>query len=120
MAGLDRIAVFLSGLCLVHCLALPLAFLLTPFLANWLVASETMVHWILFGTALPVSAIAIGRGYRMHHDKPTVGLGVAGLLLMLAGVTHVFGAAGEAAITISGVLLLLWAHLRNLTRRHQH
>ncbi len=122
MPGLDRIAIFLSGLCLVHCLALPVAVLLTPFLSDWLIESETAAHWVLFGTALPISALALGRGYLHHHDTITVIIGVVGLALMLVGVTQVFGEANEAVVTISGVLLLLWAHLRNLARRptHQH
>ena len=120
MPGLDRIAIFLSGLCLVHCLALPLGFLLTPVLAQWLVTSETMAHWVLLGSAIPVSAWALGRGFSHHHDKATVLLGIVGLSLMLVGVAHWFGEGLETPLTIGGVLLLLWAHLRNVTVQHDH
>ena len=61
---LDRAAMWLSGLCLVHCLALPLAVLLTPTLSQWLEATETTTHWILFGIAIPISVIALVQGYR--------------------------------------------------------
>ncbi|MEM7098733.1 MAG: MerC domain-containing protein [Pseudomonadota bacterium] len=126
MPRLDRIAIFLSGLCFLHCLALPLAFLLTPLLSDWLHESETVLHWILFGAALPISAIALGRGYMGHKDRAghkdrwTIILGSIGLLLMLIGVSHITSLAGETTLTLSGVMLLMWAHIRNMTRHHNH
>ena len=72
---LDKAAVFLSGLCLLHCLAVPASLLLGPLLGNWLESTETEVHWILLGLALPISVLALQRGYKRHHKVATLWLG---------------------------------------------
>ncbi|NCF31955.1 MAG: MerC family mercury resistance protein [Proteobacteria bacterium] len=111
---LDRAAMWLSGLCLLHCLALPLAVLLAPTLSNWLEATETTTHWLLFGFAVPISVVALTRGYQRLHNTLTLVLGSAGLLLMLLAVSHIFGAEFEVLLTVIGVSAVLYAHLQNL------
>lgn len=118
--GLDRIAVFLSSLCLLHCLALPFALLLGPLLGDWLQSSETQVHWLLLALALPVSAIALWRGFLKHHSQLTLGLGSIGLLLMFVGVSHLIGEQWEVILTVTGVSALLVAHVRNMMGKHSH
>lgn len=118
--GLDRAAVFLSGLCLLHCLAIPFALLLGPVLSQWLVSSETQTHWLLLALALPISMIALWRGYLRHHDMLTVMLGMVGLLLMFIGVAHLLGETWEITLTVIGVTALLVAHLRNMRSKHRH
>lgn len=112
--ALDKGAVFLSGLCLLHCLALPFALLLGPWLGGWLLTTETEVHWLLLALALPISTLALWRGYRRHRSQLTVALGAAGLLLMFIGVAHVIGEGYEVLLTAVGVSAVLIAHLRNL------
>ena len=109
----DRFAIVLSGLCLVHCLAVPLALLLGSVASDWLVDTENEIHWLLFGLALPVSAWALWHGYRRHNSLFTILLGGIGLALMLAGVSHLFGDANEVWLTVVGVTALLIAHIRN-------
>ena len=111
---LDRAAMWLSGFCLAHCLALPIALLLAPTLSQWLEATETTVHWILFGVAIPISAVALLRGYRRFGSAFTLVLGGIGLLLMLLAVSHLLGREFEVALTVIGVIAVLIAHLRNL------
>jgi hypothetical protein len=117
---IDRAAIWLSGLCLVHCLAVPLAFLLAPSLSAWLDATETQTHWILFGLAVPISGVALYRGYRREPNFLTISLGLGGLLLMLLGVAHLFGEELEIVLTTAGVILVMLAHLRNLHAGHEH
>ncbi len=118
---LDRIAIFLSGLCLVHCLAVPVALLLGSVFSEWLDATETHVHWILLGLAAPVSLWAFARGYREHSSTLTLVAGLGGLFLMLLGVSHIFGETWEIALTVIGVSAVLYAHVRNtLARAHRH
>ena len=112
---LDRAAMWLSGLCLVHCLALPLAILLAPTLSHWVEATETTTHWILFGIAIPISLVAFVQGYRRLRSNLTLLLGGLGLLLMLVAVSHVFGRELEVVLTVVGVTAVMFAHLRNLT-----
>ena len=116
---LDKAAIWLSGLCLVHCLAIPFAIVLGPALGNWLADTETEVHWMLLAAAAPLSLWALGRGYLRHRSIATISLGVAGLAMMLIGVTHLLGADMEIVLTAIGVSLVLVAHVRNL-RAHAH
>ena len=117
---IDRAAIWLSGLCLVHCLAVPLAFVFAPSFSAWLDATETQTHWILFGLAVPISGVALYRGYRREPNPLTIMLGLVGLLLMLLGVNHLFGEELEIALTTAGVIFVMFAHLRNLHAGHEH
>ena len=117
---LDRAAVFLSSLCLLHCLAIPFALLLGPLSGQWLVDSETPVHWLLLAMALPISMVALWRGFRRHHSGLTLSLGVSGLALMFVGVSHFFGDSWEITFTVIGVTALLVAHVRNMLGQHRH
>ena len=99
---------------------MPVAFLLAPSLSAWLDATETQTHWLLFGLAVPISGIALFRGYRRQANGLTVSLGVLGLALMLLGVAHVFGEDLEIILTTAGVVLVMVAHIRHLHLGHDH
>ncbi len=111
---LDRWAIWLSGACLVHCLAISVAILLLPTLAGLLVESETTVHWLFLAGAIPISAVALGSGFRHHRSVTRLAIGTAGLTLMFVGVSHLAGKALETPLTLSGVVLVVAAHVLNL------
>ena len=111
--ALDRFAIFLSGLCLLHCLALPFAALLGPALGRWLLDTETDVHWLLLALAVPVSLWALARGYRAHPRVFNLVLGIAGLCAMFLGASHWLGEDYEVALTVTGVVAVMIAHIRN-------
>lgn len=117
---LDKAAIWLSALCLIHCLSVPLAFLLAPSISGWLDATETQTHWLLFGLAVPISGIALYRGYKRQPNTLTVSTGVIGLALMLLAVLHLLGEAFEITLTTLGVVLVMVAHIRNLHAGHDH
>ena len=66
---LDLTAVGLSGLCLVHCLALPLVIALLPFLARY---SDGHLHLQMLTVVLPLSTLALTVGFRRHRDRRIV------------------------------------------------
>ena len=76
---IDRSAMSLSGLCLVHCLAgsLLLAGLSATggFFSHW-------VHVVGLGIALPLAAVGLVRGARRHRRGAVLALGGVGLALM--------------------------------------
>jgi hypothetical protein len=114
-AVLDRFAVGLSGLCMLHCLALPVVLTLTPIVGGSLI-SESLFHQGLLWFIVPVSVIALGIGCRQHKDRPTIMLGAAGLsiLVFTAFLGHeLFGITGERVVTSLGGLVLASAHIRN-------
>ncbi|MEQ1489463.1 MAG: MerC domain-containing protein, partial [Terricaulis sp.] len=63
--ALDATGLGLSALCLVHCLALPVAALSLP-LAGQLAEAE-WVHWLMVGLAAPTSLAAVWPRLR---DRP--------------------------------------------------
>ena len=107
-------------MCLIHCLSIPLAFLLAPSISGWLDATETQTHWLLFGLAVPISGIALYTGYKRQPNRLTVSIGVIGLALMLLAVLHLLGEAFEITLTTLGVVLVMVAHMRNLHAGHAH
>lgn len=120
---LDRAAVCLSGLCLLHCLALPLLLALFPLLGHVFMAHETF-HQLILVVVLPTTTLALGSGYRRHRRRSVLALGVVGLagLIVAAFTIHRLGAEEwERAATIAGGLVLAVAHGWNfrLTRAHR-
>lgn len=116
---LDGLAVGLSGLCVLHCLALPFLVgalpLLLPFVGGHL-------HAQLLAIALPLSVVAIGLGFRHHRNPYVVAGAAAGLLLLLVGATVAhdeLGILADRAFSIAGAVVLATAHFYNglLARR---
>lgn len=114
---LDRVAIGLSSLCLVHCIA---TVLLTAVLASAGAAlANPAWHEVGFTIAMLIGAVALGRGYAAHRDRRPLLIGGAGLALMGVGL---LGAEGlpEIAATMTGVVLLAVAHRRNAHVGHRH
>lgn len=115
---LDRWAIVVSGLCVIHCLAIPLTLVLMPAFSTGLAEDQTLTHWLLLALALPISVMALWSGHRQHPSKLTLALGTSGLILLTLGVSHWLGEASEIPLTVAGGLGLIAAHWRNL--RHKH
>lgn len=113
---LDRVAVVLSGLCLVHCLALPLVLAALPFVSGF---AETHWHLPMLAIALPVSFAAIVIGYRRHGNRAIVAGAAAGISLLVAGATlghAVLGDTADRVLTVAGSLVLAAVHWQNSMR----
>lgn len=115
---LDRWAIGLSALCLVHCLAIPATLLVLPLFAHELISHQSWVHWLLLVLALPLSAFALLRGYRRHRYLPVVIAGGIGISIMFVGVAHIAGVELELPLSMAGALCLVYAHVQNM--RHSH
>ena len=107
-----------SGLCVIHCLAIPLTLVLLPTLSQGLSEDQTLTHWLLLAVAVPISVMALWAGHRQHPSKLTLGLGATGLVLLTLGVSHLLGEYLEIPLTVAGGLGLIAAHWRNLRHRH--
>ncbi len=97
---LDKSAMLLSGLCLVHCLAGSL--LLTVFAASgdWLGHNVHIVGLLL---ALPLAAVALWRGIAVHGRHGVGVLGAIGIGLMAASLLINHGGLAEVAVSVVGV-----------------
>jgi len=118
---LDGAAVGLSGLCMLHCLALPFFVGALPMLMPF---TESHLHAQVLYFAVPLSVIAIGIGYARHRNPLVALAAFTGLGLLIAGATVAHSSLGLVAdrlFTVSGSIVLAAAHLWNglLSRRHR-
>ncbi|MEC7825415.1 MAG: MerC domain-containing protein [Pseudomonadota bacterium] len=112
----DKIAIALSSLCVIHCLATPLILIILPSLGALVADNHEMFHQVILFFVLPVGVLALWAGYRHHHNLSILLIGLAGLglLLIAAFFGHdYFGETGETALTIFASLIIATAHVRN-------
>lgn len=109
----DRLGVLISGLCLVHCLAG--LFLIGVLGLGGGVLLNPAIHRFGLVAAFLVGIVTIGAGAMRHGHRLPLALGTTGLALMAAAIVSDHG-AGEALLTICGVVLVASAHIVNLRR----
>ncbi|MET0268991.1 MAG: MerC domain-containing protein [Sphingomonas sp.] len=110
---LDRAAIGLSGLCLVHCVASVV--LLTVLASAGGLLLHPLVHEIGLALAIVLAGVALGRGWLRHRARLPMLVGVSGLLLMGGALTVDHG-FGETGLTIVGVGLVALGHHLNRRR----
>ena len=108
---LDRVGVVLSGLCMVHCLAGLLLVAGLGLGGGVLLAPQ--IHRVGLGLAIAVGSVTLVLGVIRHRDPVPLQVGAAGISFMAVALFAGHGSA-EGVLTIMGVALLAWAHLRNL------
>lgn len=110
---LDRLGVVISGLCALHCLA---GLLLVAGLGlGGEVLLAPAIHRVGLALAIAVGSVTLVLGVVRHGDPVPLQVGAAGIGLMAFALFVGHGSA-EAVLTVMGVALLAWAHLRNLRR----
>ena len=115
---LDHAAIALSGLCLVHCLLLPVVIVALPLLGQ---LNATHFHAQLLIVVIPVSLFAFTLGFRRHANQAIIAGGIAGISLLFIGgtVAHAnFGLLADSLLTMAGSIVLATSHYYNnrLTR----
>ena len=109
----DAAAIGVSALCLVHCLAVPMLLTLAPWLVPGFFVDESF-HMIAVLVALPVSALALAG--TLQARPMIVAIAAVGIATMFAA-TQVHEEVLETTLTVTGVLLVVLAHVRNLMLR---
>jgi hypothetical protein len=107
---LDRLAIGLSGLCLVHCLATTVLLALVS-AAGGILGSH-WVHEVGLGLAMIMGAIALGRGILEHGYTMPSAVGGLGLGVMAGALTMPHDGT-EALYTVVGVAILALGHRLN-------
>lgn len=113
VAGIDRWAIGLSGLCLVHCLGS--AVLLALAVSAGGVLFNPLFHEIGLSLAIALGAVALGRGIVLHGYMMPAAIGALGLGVMAGAVTLPHDGGNETIFTLIGVGLLALGH--DLNRR---
>jgi peptidoglycan/LPS O-acetylase OafA/YrhL len=113
----DRLGMWTSGLCVVHCLLTPVLLSSASVFAHFLPAEENTHRALALLVAL-FGAIALLFGFRRHRRKRV-------LLLMGCGLACIAGAAWfgsrlpshmyEVAVTVCGSAMMITAHRLNHT-----
>lgn len=112
---LDRAGIWLSSLCLLHCLASIILVSTLGLGGQLLLAPE--IHRIGLVFALVIAAVAIGWGALRHRRAAPFVTAMMGLSFM-GGALAVPHGYEEAILTIIGVTLVSIGHILNL--RHLH
>jgi hypothetical protein len=113
----DRLGVFASVTCFVHCLATPILLSASAVYAHFL-PSEEHTHRVLAIAVTLIGVFAIGMGYRKHKQRSILGAAVLGVSLIFIGAyvgdrlpSHWM----EVSITVAGSCCMIAAHRLNHT-----
>lgn len=111
-SGLDGLGLALSGLCLVHCLFLPVMISILP-LASWL--EDTHLFHLGLGVILvPLAMVALWRGYRKHLVSGVIAGGTLGIVFLIGGIlSHPSHSQVPVTLTVLGSLILSISHWCN-------
>jgi len=122
---LDRIAISLSTICIVHCLAMPLLVALLPVVAITF-GSDGHFHALMLWLVVPTSAIAFSLGYRVHGKQGILlsgALAVAVLALVAFWGHDAWDPAVEVTVNVAASIALAlthWQNFRDVRRIHRH
>ena len=114
---IDNLGITISSVCAIHCLFLPMIFLIAPY--SFLASHE--FHEALIYFILPCAFVAFILGCRRHKDllvgvMGTFGIVLLGSALLMHDVFHSDQHSEEFTtilITVCGSVLLVFSHLRN-------
>ena len=109
--GLDRLAMGLSGLCLVHCVATAVLLGLLASAGGFL--GSPLIHEVGLTFAMILGSIALGKGIIEHGFMMPSAIGALGLGVM-AGALSLPHDGREPVYTVIGVMILALGHRLNV------
>lgn len=112
-AQVDSVAIGLSGLCAVHCVASAVLVALAASAGGLLLSP--VIHEVGLSIAVMLGAVALGRGIWAHGYMMPSAIGALGLGVMMGAISLPHDGSGETLWTLVGVGLLALGH--DLNRR---
>lgn len=122
---LDRVAIALSTICIVHCLAMPLLIAVLP-VAALAIGGDGHFHSLMLWFVVPTSVLGFGLGLRVHRRIDIVAMGAAAIAALAAAALWGHSAwdpSLEVTANVAASVLLAAAHWRNfreVRRLHRH
>ena len=121
----DRVAIALSTICIVHCLAMPFVIALLPVTALAF-GGDGHFHTLMLWFVVPTSVLGFGLGVRVHRRLGIVLLGAIAIAALAA--TALWGHSDwdpsvETLVNVAASVVLAAAHWRNfreVRRLHRH
>lgn len=113
---LDKLAMSLSAVCLLHCLLTPVLLTLVPLLSLSAYAEELLFHQLLLWVIIPISVVALFLGCKQHRNATIVITGLIGMVILLAVALlghDTIPAGAEKWVTGAGGLVLALSHYLN-------
>ena len=118
----DKMAMSLSMLCALHCMAAPMIIVMLPSLAALQLDDEAFHTWMVLAV-IPISIYALTMGCRQHKHYRLLGIGLFGLLFLLSAVLSgddLITSFWEKALTVTGAVTIALGHYWNYRLcRHQ-
>lgn len=110
---LDRMGIALSALCALHCVMGVVLVSVLGLGGNFML--DPRVHQFGLALAVLVGGVSLGFGVARHGRTGPLIIGGLGLALMATALAVGHGPA-ETVLTVIGVALVAFAHIRNLHR----
>ena len=111
----DKLAIGLSVMCAIHCLAVPILFLLLPSAAVLPLDNEAFHFWLV-AAVIPSSIYALTLGCRQHKRYRLLTMGTIGLSLLIFALAlgeDRIGEIGEKTLTVIGACFIAAGHWLN-------
>ena len=121
----DRIAIALSTICIVHCLAMPFVIAVLP-VAAFTVGGDGHFHSLMLWFVVPTSVLGFALGFRVHRRTDIVVLGAVAIGTLAAAALWGHSAwdpSVEVLVNVAASVVLAAAHWRNfreVRRLHHH
>jgi hypothetical protein len=121
----DRVAIALSTICIVHCLAMPFVIALLPVTA-FAFGGNGHFHSLMLWFVVPTSVLGLGLGLRVHRRFEIVALGALAIGALAAAALWGHSAwdpSVEVVVSVAASIALAAAHWRNfreVRRLHHH
>ena len=108
----DKLGVFFSGLCVIHCFAVTLVlFLGGADYLNFLVSTDYLVHPLLLIIVVTIGVFSFPSAYKKHKNKNPIILGFLGSIILFTALFY--SNVYEIVFTILGGITLINAHIWN-------
>ena len=107
----DKLGIFFSGLCVLHCLIYTVLIVGGVSSAGFLRVSEEVLHPLLLIFVVIIGLISFPSSYKLHDNLRPMGLGIIGTIGLFFALF--FNTTLEVVLTIFFGSLLIFAHYWN-------